>query len=380
MASTRIRSKKVRFCTVTRFLSIICAIVCSATAVLAGGDDVHVMRRVDTAHPQVRRVLNQWVDSLAQWSIPTSWYGMHLVRPTTQSVVRDWFYHESARPTVLSVDFDGNSYAVRTLFTTRVAGSSTEQPLGTLRCRFTLDASGSSWIIEDALETTTRHWDTTRIGIVTLIHAPIHIVDSQEVEASVELLRQTAERFSLATPSHVQCYVVDSRDDICQMLGIDYYAYPPSGISYPRDGIVLQSNDASLRHELMHILFSQYAQTHPVLREGIATLLGGTGVLDVDQAVDQYIRERDDQSTPSFVQLFTSSRVEQADVYVLGAVLCDAVLRSGGSVALFEVLQLSRPSDVMYRIASVLDLDISDRQESMYSFVVRQSRRTLQHR
>ncbi len=380
MASTRIRSKKVRFCTVTRFLCLICAIICSATAVLAGGDDVHVMRRVDTAHPQVRRVLNQWVDSLAQWSIPTSWYGMHLVRPTTQSVVRDWFYHESARPTVLSVDFDGNGYAVRTLFTTHVAGSSTEQPLGTLRCRFTLDASGSSWIVEDALETATRHWDTTRIGIVTLIHAPINIVDSQEVEASVELLRQTAERFSLATPSHVQCYVVASRDDIGQMLGIDYYAYPPSGISYPRDGIVLQSNDASLRHELMHILFSQYAQTHPVLREGIATLLGGTGVLDVDQAVDQYIRERDDQSTPSFVQLFTSSRVEQADVYVLGAVLCDAVLRSGGSVALFEVLQLSRPSDVMYRIASVLDLDISDRQESMYSFVVRQSRRTLQHR
>lgn len=380
MASTRIRSKKVRFCTVTRFLCLICAIICSATAVQAGGDDVHVMRRVDTAHPQVRRVLSQWVDSLSQWSIPTSWYGMHLVRPTTQSVVRDWFYHESARPTVLSVDFDGNGYAVRTLFTTRVAGSSTEQPLGTMRCRFTLDASGSSWIIEDALETATRHWDTTRIGIVTLIHAPIHIVDSQEVEASVELLRQTAERFSLATPSHVQCYVVASRDDIGQMLGIDYYAYPPSGISYPRDGIVLQSNDASLRHELMHILFSQYAHTHPVLREGIATLLGGTGVLDVDQAVDQYIRERDDQSTPSFVQLFTSSRVEQADVYVLGAVLCDAVLRSGGSVALFEVLQLSRPSDVMYRIASVLDLDISDRQESMYSFVVRQSRRTLQHR
>ncbi len=380
MASTRIRSKKVRFCTVTRFLCLICAIICSATAVLAGGDDVHVMRRVDTAHPQVRRVLSQWVDSLSQWSIPTSWYGMHLVRPTTQSVVRDWFYHESARPTVLSVDFDGNGYAVRTLFTTRVAGSSTEQPLGTMRCRFTLDASGSSWIIEDALETATRHWDTTRIGIVTLIHAPIHIVDSQEVEASVELLRQTAERFSLATPSHVQCYVVASRDDIGQMLGIDYYAYPPSGISYPRDGIVLQSNDASLRHELMHILFSQYAHTHPVLREGIATLLGGTGVLDVDQAVDQYIRERDDQSTPSFVQLFTSSRVEQADVYVLGAVLCDALLRSGGSVALFEVLQLSRPSDVMYRIASVLDLDISDRQESMYSFVVRQSRRTLQHR
>ena len=230
MTSTRIRSKKVRFCTVTRFLSIICTIICSVTAVLAGGDDVHVMRRVDTAHPQVRRVLSQWVDSLAQWSIPTSWYGMHLVRPTTQSVVRDWFYHESARPTVLSVDFDGNSYAVRTLFTTRAAGSLTEQPLGTLRCRFTLDASGSSWIIEDALETTTRHWDTTRIGIVTLIHAPIHIVDSQEVEVSVELLRQTAERFSLATPSHVQCYVVDSRDDIGQMLGIDYYAYPPSAI------------------------------------------------------------------------------------------------------------------------------------------------------
>lgn len=380
MASTRIRSKKVRFCTMARFLTIICAMICSVTAVLAGGDDVHVMRRVDTAHPQVRRVLSQWVDSLSQWSIPTSWYGMHLVRPTAQSVVRDWFYHESARPTVLSADYDGNGYAVRTLFTTRATGSSTEQPLGILRCRFTLDASGSSWIIEDALEATTRHWDTTRVGIVTLIHAPIHIVDSQEVEASVELLRQTAERFSLATPSHVLCYVVASRDDIGQMLGIDYYAYPPSGISYPMDGIVLRSDDASLRHELMHILFSQYAQTHPVLREGIATLLGGTGVLDVDQAVDQYIRERDDRSTPSFVQLFTSSRVEQADLYVLGAVLCDAVLRSGGSVALFELLQLSRPSDVMYRIASILDLDISDRQESMYAFVVRQSRRTLQHR
>lgn len=352
-------------------LLLIVACVLTTYGAFAQSADVRVMQRVDTTHPHVRQVLRQWVDSLSQWSTPQRWYGLHLYRPTTQSVVRDWFYHEQAEPTVLSIDFDGHGYTVRTLFTLPTQSGIKEMPLGILRCRFVSDDTPGGWIVENALDGATRHWDTTHISPVTLIHAPVFIVDTADTRISISQLASASDRFALPMPAEITCGIVGSRDELCQLLGIEYYAFPPSALSFPRSSLILKSYDASLSHELIHVLFADYAQAHPVLREGIATLLGGSGVEDLPQSLRLYMRDRSASTTPSFVQLFSDTRVEQSDIYVLGAVLCREILRVGGRVALFEIMRLSRTSDVMYQIATLLDLDIADQQASMYPFLVK---------
>ncbi len=346
----------------------VCALVATAQV-----DEVRVMQRIDTANPQVRSVLRLWVDSLSVWSEPEPWNGIHVERPTTQSIVRDWFYHERARPTVLSIEFDGYGYSVRTLFLINRGGTAGEMPLGVLRCRFLPGDEPRTWMLEDPLDASTRLWDTTRITSLRFIHPQVYIVDTTEVEQNVAIMREAAERFALDVPDSVTCYLVSSRDELCLLLGIDYYAFPPSGMSYPRGGIILRSYDASLTHELVHVLFARFAYAHPVFREGIATLIGGTGALDANEAIAQFVSERNERTTPSFVQLFTATDVEQPAMYIAGAMLCKAILRVAGRGALFELMRMERTSDIMYRVATLLDFDIADQQRSMYQFIVQQS-------
>lgn len=363
-----------------RVITILAVLMLAHLVCAAQGSEIRVMQRVDTAHPLVRDVLRHWVDSLSAWSAPRSPSSPTIERPTTQSVVRDWFYHQQAHPTILSIEFDGHGYVVRTMFSMHREEGRAEVPLGILRCRAVAGADRGTWIIEDPLDGATRHWDTTRIGIVSLIHSPVVIVDSADIARSIEIARQASDRFALEMPRHTTCYVVESRDELCLLLGVEYYAYPPSGLSFPRSALAITSYDASLAHELIHILFAPYATAHPVFREGIATLLGGTGVMDVDQAIEQYITERREDHAPTFVQLFMRTDVEQHDAYVIGAVVCRAILRVGGRAALFDLMQTERTSDIMYRVATLLDIDLADQHRSMYSFVAEQLRYGMQQK
>jgi len=358
---------------VLRLVTILVVFMLAYLAAVAQGVEVRVMQRVDTTHPQVRDVLRHWVDSLSAWSVPDSPASPHIERPTTQSVVRDWFYHQQARPTILSIEYDGHEYLVRTLFSVPQETTRNELPLGILSCHLVAGPEHMTWTIDDPLDAATRHWDTTRIDNVSLIHSPVCIIDSADVARSIEIAQRASDRFALNMPPHTTCYIVESRDELCQLLGVEYYAYPPSGLAFPRSALVVTSYDASLAHELIHVLFAPYATAHPVFREGIATLLGGTGVMDVDHAIDQYVRERKEDQAPTFVQLFLHSDVAQHDLYVIGAVVCRAILRAGGRAALFDVMEMERTSDVMYRVATLLDIDIADQQRSMYSYVAQQS-------
>ena len=356
-----------------RLVTILVVFMLAYLAAVAQGVEVRVMQRVDTTHPQVRDVLRHWVDSLSAWSVPDSPASPHIERPTTQSVVRDWFYHQQARPTILSIEYNGHEYLVRTLFSVPQGTTRNELPLGILSCHLVAGPEHMTWTIDDPLDAATRHWDTTRIDNVSLIHSPVCIIDSADVARSIEIAQRASDRFALNMPPHTTCYIVESRDELCQLLGVEYYAYPPSGLAFPRSALVVTSYDASLAHELIHVLFAPYATAHPVFREGIATLLGGTGVMDVDHAIDQYVRERKEDQAPTFVQLFLHSDVAQHDLYVIGAVVCRAILRAGGRAALFDVMEMERTSDVMYRVATLLDIDIADQQRSMYSYVAQQS-------
>ena len=356
-----------------RCVTILVVLFLGYLAAVAQGVEVRVMQRVDTSHPQIRDVLRHWVDSLSAWSVPDSPALPHIERPTTQSVVRDWFYHQEARPTILSIEFDGHGYLVRTLFSVQQGTTRNTLPLGILSCHFVAGAERETWSIEDPLDAATRHWDTTHIGTVSLVHSPVCIIDTADVTRTIDVVHRASDRFALDMPSRTTCYIVESRDELCHILGVEYYAYPPPGLAFPLSALVVASYDASLAHELIHVLFAPYANAHPLFREGIATLLGGTGVMDVDHAIDQYVRERKEDQAPTFVQLFLHSDVDQHDLYVIGAVVCRAILRVGGRAALFDVMQMKRPSDIMYRVATLLDIDLADQERSMYDVVARQS-------
>lgn len=335
------------------------------------------MQRVDTAHPHVREVLVRWVDSLETWRSEVAGRSRTDGFFTTAgSIVKDWFFQDNEvamlfPATVMSVEYDGGGWVVRTIFARLDPTSRVVIPLGIIRVRFVLsnDASGTiGWQLEDPLKSATKTWDTTRVGSMTYIHPSDIAVDVARAKEAPEFCRAVGERFGLPVPSGIQVVLTHDRDELCRILGLEYYAFPPQALSFPESDLIIEAgNEAYHPHELVHLMFKDYHGAHPILREGLATLVGGTGVMDFSDALSEYLSAHANKRIPSFVELFTGVKTDQSDEYILGAVICDLVLRFHGRAALLELLRNQRSSDVMIALSTLLGFDIADRQESLRS-------------
>ncbi|HLP27891.1 MAG TPA: hypothetical protein VK147_04560 [Candidatus Didemnitutus sp.] len=340
-------------------------------------EGVRIMQRVDTAHPHVREVLQRWVDSLHHWRGDVGDISQNSgFFTSTGSIVRDWFSQDNDvvmqfPATVMSVEYDGGGWVVRTIFARLDATSRIVIPLGIIRARFVLaaDASGMiGWQLEDALKKATALWDTTRVDGISYIHPRDIGVDEDRAKESPIFCKAIAERFGLQAPASIQVILTHDRDELCRILGLEYYAFPPQALSFPEAHLIIEAgNETYHPHELAHIVFKDFDGAHPILREGLATLLGGTGVMDFSDALAEYLEAHSNARIPSFVELFTGVHIDQSDEYVLGAVICDLVLRYHGRAALLELLRNQRPSDVMIALSTLLGFDIADRQESLRS-------------
>lgn len=338
-------------------------------------EEVRVMQRVDTAHPHVREVLLRWVDSLQTWrSEVLGRTRNHGFFTTAGAIVRDWFFQDDNiamlfPATVMSVEYDGGGWVVRTIFARLDPTSRVVIPLGIIRVRFIIaaDVSGTmGWQLEDPLLSATKAWDTTMVGTMTYIHPSDIAVDESRARESPVFCSAIAERFGLPDPGAIRVVLTHDRDELCRVLGLEYYAFPPQALSFPESNLIIEAgNEAYHPHELVHLVFADYDGAHPILREGLATLLGGTGVMDFSDALSEYLAAHTNKHIPSFVELFTSVKTDQSDEYILGAVICDLVLRFHGRSALLELLRNQRSSDVMIALSTLLGLDIADRQESL---------------
>lgn len=340
---------------------------------------IRFMQRVDTAHPQVRQVLRMWVDSLQRWRGGDESDFQEGFFASTGAIVRDWFAQddevvEQFPATVMSVEYDRGGWVVRTMFASLDATSRIAQPLGIVRARFVLTEAASTkmrWILEDVLARSTTTWDTTRIESLTYIHPRDVYIDTSRANEVMPFCREVASRFGLSEPATMSIYLSRGRDELCYILGVEYYAFPPKALSFPRASLIIESEPEVFHpHELVHVVFRDYDRAHPILREGLATLLGGSGALDYNGALSEYLEQRSNQRIPSFIELFTRSHADQSEEYVLGAVICDRVLRLHGVSVLLDLLRLERPSDAMLSLSRLLGLDIADLQESLRSLVV----------
>ena len=166
-------------------------------------------------------------------------------------------------------------------------------------------------------------------------------------------------------------YVLNSPDEMIALLGVEYYAFPPAGLTYTNDNIVLNGRgDPYYPHELVHAVLSEFDEgAHPIVREGVATWLGGSGTQSFKQLATDYLASTSPSDVPSFVQLFTEAPARQDDQYVLGAVVCNAIYNRGGMDALKSVLQARTASETMLLVGRYLGIEPADVQPSLMPFI-----------
>jgi len=353
------------------FLFILALSVSAMMAAGKGVDEipvVQIMPRVDTAHPVVRAVLTAWLDSLDAWRRPMA-MNANNDRHAVGGIVKDWFIQNertvrSFPPTILSVEHEGDVWVVRTMFSMTDTVSGHIQPLGIVQAAFS-DAAGH-WAVVSPLDRATRTWPREKVGMITYVHSPYHVMDHDRTDASVRFVEDVARATGQPLPKAITYYVAKDRDELCRLLGVEYHALPPSGLAFPKEGIVMSGLGSEwYPHELVHVVLARFDDAHPVIREGVATWLGGSLGIPFDTLVDRYVEGKEPEQIPSFVALFTDPDRSQDDVYIIGAALCKVVHDTHGMEAVLRLLQARSTSDVMLLCSRYLHLDPSDQQESL---------------
>lgn len=330
-------------------------------------DSVLVMPRVDTTDPMVRRVVAALQDTIQRWRLPPEAAedpDRRGAPGNVAGIIRNWC---SPTPTVvkhfpatiMSVERGGETDYVARVIISGTDDAGSVIPFGIIRTVF--DVRDTVPVARVPLEEATSLWETQRVGRITYVFPPEIDFRKRRAERANAFLLRTAAALGVEPPDGVRYVITRDRDELCSVLGVEYLAVPPSAITYPfQRTVIVGAHEEAYLHELVHIVLADHPAGNEVIREGIATLYGGSLGVDVTDLVTAYARETPPLDVPTLTQLFTEGERLQNDVYIMGAVICDAIRRRHGVGTLIDLLHTSSTALTLQRCAELLTMEPSD--------------------
>lgn len=197
------------------------------------------------------------------------------------------------------------------------------------------------------LQHNTAHWERRTVGHVTYIISPRHVFNPAEAEEQRVMIERLSAFFGVP-PFPINFYSYAGAADLFTSKG--YLRHPligeiNSGGMVDGKNNVHSGNDKDIyTHEVVHLFSQHRTKERPnLLEEGLATLIGGSGEQDyvwhrtnlqrylaADATLD--LRDRCNTVMRDYINEDTSVP------YVIGAVLCERILRRDGKEALFRVM------------------------------------------
>ena len=197
------------------------------------------------------------------------------------------------------------------------------------------------------LEHNTASWERRTVGTVTYILSPRHVFDPAEAEEQRSMIERLSAFFEVPT-FPITYYSYAGPADLYAARG--FLVHPlmhtlaSGGMVDGTNNVHSGNNKDIYTHEVVH-LFSQSRtkEPPPLLEEGLATLIGGSvehdyawyrtnlqRYLATDPSLD--LRDRCTTTMRDYINADTSVP------YVIGAVLCERILRRDGKAGLFQVM------------------------------------------
>jgi hypothetical protein len=334
----------------------------AATAVVEAGPsdlltvaDIRIAAGVDTTHAPTLDAVNCLRRFLTR--------KMHDEPPSDYWYAPDMEHYGGPYPELLYAEYDsvGDLHYRPTVLEARPAGEGQlllkvmwsdepgTQDLSTAKYafEFLVRSTAEGARLSLPLEHNTAHWERRTVGQVTYIISPRHVFNPAEAEEQRIMIERLSAFFGVpAFPITFYSYA-----------GIpDYYAtkgylrHPLIGVINcggmvdGRNNVHAGCDQDIFTHEVVH-LFSQHRKKvgANLLEEGIATLIGGSGEYDyawhranlkrylaANPSVD--LRDRCNTVIRDYINEHTSVP------YIIGAVLCEHILRRDGKEGLFQVM------------------------------------------
>ncbi|MBK9176442.1 MAG: hypothetical protein IPM46_08890 [Flavobacteriales bacterium] len=192
----------------------------------------------------------------------------------------------------------------------------------------------------------TRDWERQRVGPLHYVISPSRKFSSTQAAEQIAVIEKLSTFFGVA-PFSIPYYSFSSPTDLFRAKGFQHHVLMhvhPSGGMVDEGGNVYSGNNKDIyTHEIVHLFTHRKFSGHPdLLDEGLATLLGGS--VEREYAWHRARMARFLVANPTLdlsVHCNTYDRFlidgETSLPSMIGALLCERILRIGGKQALFRV-------------------------------------------
>lgn len=336
--------------------------------------NITIHLRVDTSKHEVKEIVSLWTNYL--YSKPDSIYNNPYWNEAEKKKYSDFDFTRSFiypfpaaqvlsyySPTILSVEKEGENYAIRTLF--HADGLDGIYRKSNPWCITKLYAvkENNQWKLKNALSIQTQQWKRKTIGKITFIYPPEHAFNEKLANKTHRFCDSIASKFKFPDWKPFDFYLTKSGDELGKLIGFDFFftGYT-TGMGMNDRRILLSGFDSEwYPHEIIHLIVENKSR-HRMIEEGFATWLGGTMEKTFDERAKILAQELAHNDTITFDDILQSRwGWEFAAYYTTGAILCKLAYDKGGVMEVKKLLE-TKPEDnqLIQSIAELLNIKATD--------------------
>lgn len=200
--------------------------------------------------------------------------------------------------------------------------------------------------LSQPLEYNTARWERKEYGLLTYVISPLHAFSEADAEQQQQDIEKLATFFEV-DEKPLTFYSYADPADYFSALGFKIhpimYAHATGG-RVDLGGHVHSANGRDIyTHEVAHIYsMERFGDRPDLLEEGLATILGGSTELDYAvhrKVLKDHLSRHPDMDLSQHLETYKNYYIqEDTNVpYVIGALLCERVVRAAGREGLFDI-------------------------------------------
>lgn len=336
--------------------------------------DLAIHSRVDTTKQETKEIVALWINYLS--SNPDSIYDNPCWSEEDKKKYRDFDFTRKFiyqlpskqllnyyKPTILSVEKEGDNYTIRTLF--NAEGIEGDYKKSNPWCITKLYAikENNKWKLKNPLSILTQTWKRKTVGKINFIYPPDHQFNEILGYKANDFCDSITLKFQLPNWKPFDFYITKSGDELGKLLGFDFFftGYT-TGMAMNEERILFSGFDSEwYPHEFVHLVVEN-KKRHEMIDEGFATLLGGAKGKTFNESAKLIAQQLAKNETVKFDDILNKKWGWQfAAYYTTGAIVCKLIYEKGGITSLKKLLDTPPDNDLLKQtICTLLKIKATD--------------------
>lgn len=319
-----------------------------------------ISARVDTTKKEINQIyklytayLNSKPDSIYAnpfWNKSEYNYYLQTKYLRIDRAANIMFYDEDAlsffkkyKPMVLQIDSIGfNKYQIRTIFVAENPPQELKKySIPYITTIYSSRNTNGEYKLENCINKLTTKWKRIKTDFITYIIHPNCNFDKKEAIKAALFCKKISNRFNIKIIPF-KYYVLPNTDELGKLYNFEYWTYYIGAQSnQPLHEIFTTYGNCNYPHEFVHLLFSLNDRTPQIIKEGLATWLGGVRYRENFEItlknVSVQLKQYASPSIEDIVKYRIRNPFDNNILYVTGAVICKLAYETKGQKAIWEL-------------------------------------------